>query len=144
MEASNPDREHPYLLRSKDMRLHWKELPKSDVFGHHRGLYDRIEGTSFRAGILVLPFGQTSPPHDYNGEHIIFQLEGDVEFNFEHASFLLTPCDMLFIPAGAVYGYKNVGRGDVRFVTIIGKVKEWPTSGKYFYDLELPKKASAK
>jgi hypothetical protein len=50
--------------------------------------------------------------------------------------------DMLFIPAGAVYGYTNVGRGDVRFITIIGKVKEWPSSGNYFFDLQLPKQAS--
>jgi quercetin dioxygenase-like cupin family protein len=142
MKAANPDREHPYHLRSTDMRLHWKELPKSDTFGHHRALYDRIEGTSFRAGILVLPFGQSSPPHDYNGEHIIFQLEGEVEFNFEDTSYRLTPMDMLFIPASAVYGYANIGRGDVRFITIIGKVDEWPTSGNYFFDLLLPKQKS--
>lgn len=139
MKAANPDREHPYHLRASEMRLHWKELPKSDVFGHHRGLYDRVEGTSFRAGILVLPFGQSSPPHDYNGEHIIFQLEGEVQFDFEHGSYKLTPYDMLFIPAGAVYGYSNVGRGDVRFITIIGQVDAWPTSGQYFFDMVLPK-----
>jgi hypothetical protein len=49
---------------------------------------------------------------------------------------------MLFIPAGAVYGYTNVGRGEVRFITIIGKVDEWPTSGKYFFDMVLPRPAS--
>jgi quercetin dioxygenase-like cupin family protein len=138
--AANADQSSPFHLRHKTARLHWKALPKSDQFGHHRGLYDRIEGTNFRAGILVLPFGQSSPPHDYNGEHIIFQLEGEVEFDFKDASYRLEPNDMLFIPAGAVYGYRNVGRGDVRFVTIIGRVDEWPTSGQYFFDLELPEK----
>ena len=68
MKAANPDREHPYLLRSKDMRLHWKELPKSDVFGHHRGLYDRLEGTSIAAAghsyqsLVPLQFEQWRPP----------------------------------------------------------------------------------
>jgi quercetin dioxygenase-like cupin family protein len=138
---ANPDTENPFLLRSRDMRLHWGKLPKSDQFGHHRGLYDRLEGTNFRAGIVVLPFGQTSPPHDYNGEHIIFALEGEVEFSFERVQHRLGANDMLFIPAGAVYGYANVGRGDVRFITIIGRVQEWPTSGNYFFDLELPIKS---
>jgi quercetin dioxygenase-like cupin family protein len=89
---------------------------------------------------VVLPFGQTSPPHDYNGEHIIFQLEGEIEFNFEAASYQLIAYDMLFIPVGATYGYSNIGVADARFISIIGKVNEWPTSGNYFFDMQLPAK----
>ena len=64
-----------------------------------------------------------------------------MEFNFEDRSYRLAPSDMLFIPSGAIYGYGNVGRGDARFITIIGKVDAWPTSGKYFFDMVLPNRA---
>lgn len=72
-----------------------------------------------------------SSVHTSNGEHIIFQLEGEVEFKHGNETFHLEKYDMLFIPANYPYEFSNVGMGSAAFLGIAGKVQEWPATSTY-------------
>ena len=137
MKAINPDRTVPYHVKWSEMRPRWHEVPQSEIFGHHRGFYDKLEGTNFSVHIVILPFGQSSVPHDSTCEHVILQLDGEVEFSFEGSRYRLQKNDMLFIPAGIVYGYRNPGEADCRFASVMSGSNSWPPSAKYFPDLRL-------
>jgi quercetin dioxygenase-like cupin family protein len=121
----------PRILKKRDQQPAWT-LPRADTAGFWRGRCNGMEGTAFSAGVVIMPLGQTTPLHSNTGEHIIYLLEGDVEFTIEGEPFPLEPGDMLFIPADAKYVYSNRGRSTAFFVSIIGKVDSWPPEGTYY------------
>jgi quercetin dioxygenase-like cupin family protein len=96
----------------------------AEQFGYHRGHYGRLEGTNVKSNITVVPFGQASPPHSTKHEHILYMLEGEVEFLLspDRTPYLLTKYDSLFIPAEVRYEYSNVGRVDAYMIAISGMV----------------------
>ena len=121
----------PRILRKRDQQPRWT-FHRAGEAGFVRGRFNDMEGTNFSAGLLVMPFGQTTPLHSETGEHIIYLLEGEVEFTIEGEPYPLEPHDMLFIPAHAKYLYSNVGRGPAILVAILGKVDDWPSKGTYY------------
>jgi quercetin dioxygenase-like cupin family protein len=119
-----------WVLRRKQQRALW-EMPKAKTNGFMIGQCVGVSGTNFAGNIIFLPFGQKSPVHTSNGEHLIFQLEGEVEFRHEDETFTLEKYDMLFIPPDYSYEYANVGMGNAAFFGVAGKVDEWPTTNTY-------------
>jgi quercetin dioxygenase-like cupin family protein len=57
--------------------------------------------------------GVVAPLHRHPGEEIIYVLEGTLEYQLEgQPTKTLKTGDVLFIPAGAAHGAKNVGSGN--------------------------------
>jgi quercetin dioxygenase-like cupin family protein len=104
----------------------------ADRPGFVRGRCNDMEGTAFSAGLVLVPPGQRSPLHSESGEHIIYALEGEVEFAIEGEPYPLEPGDLLFVPAHARYLYANVGRSTATLLAIFGRVDEWPPRGTYY------------
>jgi quercetin dioxygenase-like cupin family protein len=120
------------LLRRRDAEPDWSAAPGGDTDGTRRALFPRLHGTNFRAGMNLLPAGQWSPPHTYNAEHIIVLLEGQVDWTVDDTVYELRDAhDMLFIAAGAEYTPTNPGPGDALFLSILGRVDEWPGRAVY-------------
>lgn len=124
----------PRLRRKSEQRLLWDALPGGKDFGTLRAPSAGLQGTNFTASRMLVLVGQRSPFHDWSGEHIIYQLTGEVEFDISDHTFHLDPDDMLFIPAGVIYRYRNVADENATFLSIIGRVDEWPSSGHYVAD----------
>jgi quercetin dioxygenase-like cupin family protein len=121
----------PWILRSRDQQPTWN-LPKADTAGFWRGRCNGMEASQCSAGLVLMPFGQTTPLHSNCAEHIILLLEGEIEFTIEGEPFPLEPGDMLFIPADVKYLYTNRGRSTARFISILGRVDAWPPKGTYY------------
>jgi quercetin dioxygenase-like cupin family protein len=121
----------PWLLQSADQQPSWG-LPKADEVGYIRARCNGMEGTGFSAAVVYMPFGQNTPVHANTGEHIIFQLDGLVEFRMQGESWPLEPLDMLFIPANVAYSYHNIGRTTASFISIIGRTDDWPPAATYY------------
>jgi hypothetical protein len=112
---------HSFETVDFDRRHH-----QTDVAPFQNPIVDHFEISMALTGTIIDPFVyRVLKPSSIDDERL--------------AGAMIVRGELPVIPAGAVYGYRNIGRGDVRFVTIIGKVTEWPTSGKYFFDLTLPK-----
>jgi len=57
--------------------------------------------------------GYVSPKHTHPGEEIIYVLEGTLEYQIEGKRPATHKAgDVLFVPAGAIHGAKNVGGGN--------------------------------
>jgi mannose-6-phosphate isomerase-like protein (cupin superfamily) len=123
--------DRPFLLRRSQMRVTWGTLHKADQFGYHRGMYDALVAQSSTARLIVLPFGQASPPHQSSGEHLHFQVRSDIEFEMAGEKYLVSPNDLFFIPAGVRYGYANVGDEDALFLSVHSRVEDWPPRVEY-------------
>ena len=130
MQDQPPFVRTPWVLKRRDQRPNWN-YHKGDTVGYARCQLDGIAGTHCEANVVILPFGQASPRKTYMGEHIILQLEGEVEFEHESTCYVVEPWDLLFIPAGISYKYRNCGRSDAVFLAVIGKAKEWPARVLY-------------
>jgi quercetin dioxygenase-like cupin family protein len=115
----------PWLMKRRDQRPNWN-YHKGSVPGFMRCQLDGIAATHCEANVVVLPFGQASPQKTYMGEHIIFQLQGELEFEHLGKRYLLEPFDLFFIPADISYKYRNVGQESVVFLAVIAKANEWP------------------
>lgn len=127
------------LLRRGDMHPNFGFLPLSDQDGWRRsslrGANETvITGTNVKAAITVIPSGQASPPHTWSGEHIMCGLAGIVEFVIDGDVFLLEPQDILFFAEDTIYSYRNVGEEDAAFLSVVGRVAEWPCTGEYILD----------
>jgi quercetin dioxygenase-like cupin family protein len=118
------------VRREAEFEPHWRS-PRADEIGFRRGFVEGVSATSFMVNVLVLPPGQGCPRHDFGGDVVALVLEGKVEFVADAQSYELEPHDMLLLPAGVVYAYRNVGDGEARFVSIAGRVDEWPAKARY-------------
>jgi quercetin dioxygenase-like cupin family protein len=57
--------------------------------------------------------GVVAPRHKHPGEEIVYVLEGTLEYQIDgQPPKTLKAGDVLFIPAGAIHGAKNVGRSN--------------------------------
>jgi mannose-6-phosphate isomerase-like protein (cupin superfamily) len=113
----------------------WK-LPKATEIGYVRGFSKGLYATAASISWVTLPFGQGTPVHHNSAEHIIVNLEGQLEFRFVSESVELSPMDLLFIPANYQYSYFNVGVETVRFFSVLCRYDEWPGIGNYDYPQE--------
>ncbi len=124
---------HQVLRKREFIEPGWK-LPQAGENGFIRGFSQGLVASSASISWVTLPFGQGTPVHDSSAEHIIVNLEGQLEFRFQSESVELSPMDVLFIPAKYPYSYFNVGVDTVRFFSILSKFDEWPPSrGSYDY-----------
>jgi len=128
---TTPVKTEPEVLRWRDQRIDWRDdpVPLADKFGWHRGHYGEMAGNKVRASISVIPFGQAGPPHSTPMEHIIFVLEGEIEFRLgpDRTPYLLSKYDNLWIPADYRYEYSNVGRKDV-YLLAVASADRGPTT----------------
>ncbi len=62
-------------------------------------------------------------------------LSGEVEFRVQEREgeqrYLLEPPDLLYLPPGVTYEYRNVGMEQATFLSIAGRVDEWPARARY-------------
>jgi quercetin dioxygenase-like cupin family protein len=110
------------------------DLRGSDKPGTRRAICTPMVATNMAAAVLVVPAGQGCDPHQYTAEHVIFPLEGMVEFDVGGDRWLLEPFDLFFLPANVEYTYRSVGDGDARFLSITGRLDEWPGAVVYADD----------
>jgi quercetin dioxygenase-like cupin family protein len=122
------------LLKQADFEPRWNS-PRADEPGYGRGFIEGVSATNFMVNILVLPPGQGCPRHDFGGDVVVLALEGSVEFVVDEgprpSAYRLEPNDMLLLPAGVSYEYRNAGTGQASFASIAGRVDEWPAKARY-------------
>ena len=122
------------VLRTADFKPRWNS-PRADEPGYGRAFIEGLSATNFMVNILVLPIGQGCPRHDFGGDVVVLVLEGEIEFlvhvGSEPSVYALEPNDMLLLPAGVSYEYRNAGAGSATFASIAGRVGEWPAKAHY-------------
>ncbi len=139
LDTNKRDTATPWVLTRREQQPDWTLPLRADEIGFIRGKCSMVHGTAFNAGVVLILMGQTTPVHSNTGEHIIFQLDGEVEFEIEGEAYPLEPRDMLFIPANAAYAYTNTGRETAGFISIIAKLDTWPPKATYFDDWPKPR-----
>jgi quercetin dioxygenase-like cupin family protein len=121
-------------LRKADFKPHWNS-PRADEPGYRRAFIEGVQATNFMVNILVLPPGQGCPRHDFGGDVVALALEGRVEFVVHEergpTAYALEPNDILLLPAGVSYEYRNAGAEQASFASIAGRVDEWPAKAHY-------------
>ena len=115
------------VLRASDA-VPESNFPRGDEPGFTRVRFGAMNATGFDAVLMRLPAGQMSPRHTYSGEHVIYQLEGSIEFRSDDEAITLSKGDLLFIPPDIWYEYSNIGEGEATYlgVTGPGPKGEWP------------------
>lgn len=128
---SRPYTRKAELLRRAD-QVPSTSLPFAQQDGSRRAVFTRIKGTNFHAGTNELGAGQSSPPHSFDAEHIIVLLSGSIDWTVDGVVYRLRRrYDMLFIPAYAEYSPRNPGARAAQFLSIAGRVAEWPGRASY-------------
>lgn len=119
-------------LKASDLRPHWT-LPGAQTPGTARANYaPGAELTKTSARYIMIPRGQTTPPHHTTSEHIIVMFEGRVSFEFDSGDeYVIGPRDLLSFASGITYRYTNVGDGDAFFLSVQGCVDSWPPKTTY-------------
>jgi quercetin dioxygenase-like cupin family protein len=85
-----------------------------------------IAATSTMVNRLEMPPGQSSPQRRFTGDHVIYHLEGTVEWDVDGVPYRLAPGDLLYFPPGTPYSFSNVGDTVARFIDVAGRVDDWP------------------
>lgn len=127
---SSPAANDPIHLARRDQQPRWTN-PRADEPGFGRAFVPGLAGVNCAANMIVLPFGQGCPRHDFGGEVIIHVLEGEIEYVVDGQTIVLEPQDYLYIPPRTFYSYRNVAPGVSRMLSIIGRVDEWPASSSF-------------
>ena len=122
------------VLRQADFKPRWNS-PRADEPGYGRAFIEGVSATNFMVNILVLPLGQGCPRHDFGGDVVVLALAGQVEFvvhdGGSSTAYTLEPNDMLLLPAGVPYEYRNLGLEQASFASIAGRVDDWPAKAHY-------------
>ena len=122
------------VVRQADFEPRWNS-PRADEPGYGRAFIEGVGATNFMVNILVLPLGQGCPRHDFGGDVVVLALAGQVEFvvhdGGNSTAYTLEPNDMLLLPAGVPYEYRNSGLEQASFASIAGRVEEWPAKAHY-------------
>jgi quercetin dioxygenase-like cupin family protein len=128
-EAPTTDR--AVHLRRADLRVRWDLLPGGTDFGTIRGAYNGIEATNCMANLIVVPFGQHSPVHTFDGEHVVHHVAGRVEWDTQVGTYVLEPGDLFFLAADVEYAYTNIGSDDAYFLDVAARAEAWPPTIHY-------------
>jgi quercetin dioxygenase-like cupin family protein len=118
--------EGPLHVPNDQQQMRYDVLPGGDVEGTRRAVANGIATTSTMVNRLEMPPGQSSPGRRFTGDHVIYQLEGTVEWDVDGVPYRLGPGDMLYFPPGTPYSFSNVGDGMARFIDVAGRVDDWP------------------
>ena len=119
-------------LKYCDLRPQWT-LPGAQTPGTARANYTPgAELTKTSARYIMIPRGQSTPPHHTTSEHIIVMFEGTVSFEFDSGEeCVIGSRDLLSFASGITYRYTNVGDGDALFLSVQGCVDSWPPKTTY-------------
>jgi quercetin dioxygenase-like cupin family protein len=124
----DPDDAQHFRILERDQLLSGgsAHLPEAGKEGFRRLSYRGLRGTNVQAGFIFLPVGQSSPVHSAGHEHIITCLTGRLRFRIQGSTVYLGEWSQIFLPAGVLYDYSNVGNVDVWFHNVIARHTEWP------------------
>jgi quercetin dioxygenase-like cupin family protein len=106
-------------------------LPKANEPGFTRTVCRGVIGAGASLGVGVMPFGQRSPLHTTDSEHLLLGLAGSLTWRVEGTDYVMKEMDLLFVGAGHEYEYWNSGWDTARFVDVIGRVDRWPFYAAY-------------
>src|SRR6195952_2925960 len=118
--------EGPLHIPNDEQLMRYEVLPGGEVEGTRRAVANGIAATSTMVNRLEMPPGQSSPPRQFTGDHVVYQLEGTVDWDVDGTVYRLGPGDMLYFPPGLPYSYSNVGEEIARFIDVAGRVDDWP------------------
>ena len=119
------------FVARKDLLIPSWGLPGAQAVGSVRAICRGIRGVSSSAALVVMPFGQASPRHNYEAEHLFLGIRGEVRFETDTGHFDVGELDLLYIGADVDYVYRNIGLEDALFADIIGRIDEWPAAARY-------------
>ena len=116
----------PLHVPNDQQQMRYEVLPGGDEEGTRRAVANGIATSSTMVNRLEMPPGQSSPPRRFTGDHVIYHLEGTIEWNVDGVSYRLRPGDLLFIPPNVPYSFSNPGDDIGRFIDVAGRVDDWP------------------
>jgi quercetin dioxygenase-like cupin family protein len=109
-------------------------LPHATEGGMMRTHFRGLMSTNVRTSLIVVPVGQCSPVHTSRIEHIVFVLEGAVEFIVDGRRHRLERMDQLYFPPGLAYEYRNVALQTSCFYNVISPTETWPDGPTATYE----------
>ena len=118
--------EAPMHIPSAQQQMRYEVLPGGDVEGTRRAVANGIATSSTMVNRLEMPPGQSSPHRRFTGDHVIYHLEGTIEWDVDGINYRLSPGDLLFIPPNIPYSFSNPGDEIGRFIDVAGRVDDWP------------------
>ena len=77
------------------------------------------EGPNFALRKFSMQPGGGMPRHTNTVEHEQYVLRGEANITIGEETYQVKTGDAVFIPAGAVHSYKNIGEGPFEFLCII-------------------------
>lgn len=93
-------------------------LPLADQEGHRRGSGPAIRTRSLRGHIVSLPPDQAAPWHNATRNLLFMPLTGSIEVAAANRKLVLSPRDMLLMPAYTPYSYSNRCTTESLFLSI--------------------------
>jgi mannose-6-phosphate isomerase-like protein (cupin superfamily) len=98
----------------------WDQLPGSDRWGMHRTSYRNLKARGILLHLGRTPLGQGGPDHSIPANLLVLQLRGELEFRIGADSYVLSPRDILAIPANTPYSQRNIGLSESLSVSVTG------------------------
>jgi quercetin dioxygenase-like cupin family protein len=125
------------LLKFADLRPEWT-LPGAQIPGTARAAYrPRAELAKGSARFILIPRGQSTPPHHTTSEHLIVMFQGTVLFEFETAGeYVLHQRDLLSFTSDLTYRYTNIGDSDALFLSVQTMNTSWPPETTYVESMQ--------
>lgn len=118
--------EGPLHIPNDEQEMRYDVLPGGDTEGTRRAVANGLATNSTMVNRLEMPPGQRSPQRRFTGDHVIYQLEGNVDWDVDGVLYRLEPGDMLYFPPGTPYSFSNPGAQIARFIDVAGRVEDWP------------------
>ena len=115
-------------------RFGWT-LPLAEQWGYHRGSGPLIAPPGLRGHTVRMPMAQSTPWHHVPRDLYFMVLQGEIEFGAGGKVWTLLPYDLLLVPAGTPYRYRNNKLAETVFYSMGGKL---PPGKKGVYFTEDP------
>ena len=88
-----------------------------------RWVIGKPEGApNFALRVIEFAAGAVFTPHQHPFEHEIFVLEGEGVVEGPQGEIAMKPGAAIYVPPDEVHGYRNVGKGPLRFVCVVPHV----------------------
>jgi quercetin dioxygenase-like cupin family protein len=85
-----------------------------------RWVIGKPEGApNFAMRVIEFAPGAVFAPHRHPFEHEIFVLEGEGVVKGPQGEIAMKPGTAIYVPSDEVHGYRNVGKGSLRFVCVV-------------------------
>ena len=138
--AADPE---PGAVSGKVEHMVWQEyrarfgwtLPLAEQWGYNRGSGPLIAPPGLRGHTVRMPMAQSTPWHHVPRDLYFMVLQGEIEFGAGGKVWTLLPYDLLLVPAGTPYRYRNNKLAETVFYSMGGKL---PPGKKGVYFTEDP------